>query len=145
MKNIVAALDFSQTTPRVLEQSKALAEAMACHLWLIHVEAPEPDFVGYDAGPQSVRDQVSAEMREDHQLLQQHADELREQGLETTALLLQGATAQAIVEKAAELEADLLVVGSHGRSGLSKLLMGSVSEAVLRQAPCSVVVVPMSS
>ncbi len=142
MSTIVAALDFSETTPEVLEQSKILARGLGSHLWLLHVEAPDPAFVGYEAGPQSVRDQVSREIHQDHQQLQELAQNCREEGIQTTALLLQGSTADTIVEKADELEAWFLVVGSHGRSGLSKLLMGSVSEAVVRKAPCPVVVVP---
>ena len=139
--NILAALDFSETTPEVLKHAQRLACSLKAHLWLAHVEAPDPDFVGYDAGPQSVRDQVSREIHSDHQHLQEIANRCREEGLEATALLLQGPTAQTLVDKAAQLEADYLVVGSHGKTGLRKLLMGSVSEALLRGAHCPVVVV----
>ncbi len=139
--NILAALDFSETTPEVLRHAQRLASSLDSHLWLAHVEAPDPDFVGYEAGPQSVRDQVSREIHSDHQKLQDLADACREGGLEATALLLQGPTAQTLVDKASQLEADYLVVGSHGRSGLRKLLMGSVSEAILRDASCPVIVI----
>ena len=139
--NILAALDFSETTPEVLTSAKRLAGALKSHLWLVHVEAPDPDFVGYDAGPQSVRDQVSREIHTDHQQLQSFAEKCREDDLQVTALLLQGPTAQTLVDKAEQLGAEFLVVGSHGKTGLRKLLMGSVSEAILRSAPCPVVVV----
>lgn len=141
MKNVVAALDFSDVTANVLRHAKKLAAALGCHLWLVHVEAPDPDFVGYDAGPQTVRDQVSTAIHRDHKELQELAQVCRGEGIESTALLLQGPTAQAVVDKAAELGAEFLVVGSHGHSGLRKLLLGSVSEAILRAATCPVVVV----
>ncbi|MBE0585939.1 MAG: universal stress protein, partial [Desulfofustis sp.] len=66
----------------------------------------------------------------------------RTTGLETTALLVQGATAETIVDKANKLEIDMVIVGSHGRGAMYQLLVGSVSEGVLRGAACPTLVVP---
>ena len=54
---------------------------------------------------------------------------------------ISNAPAQEIVDYAADIHADLIVVGTHGRSGVSRLLMGSVAEHVVRSAPCPVLVV----
>lgn len=137
---IATALDFSESTDLILAQAGKLARATKAHLWLLHVEAPEPDFVGYDVGPQNVRDSVAAEHHRHHAGLQALAEKRREDGIECTALLLQGPTVQALVDKSKELEADFLVVGSHGH-GLKQLLLGSVSDGLLRKAHCPVVVV----
>ena len=59
-----------------------------------------------------------------------------------TALLLFGSAARAIVTYARDQGADLIVVGTHGRTGVSRVLMGSVAEAVARLAPCPVLIVP---
>ena len=59
MKNIVAAIDFSERSEAVLRIASDHARAFEAHLWLVHVAAPEPGFVGYDGGPQSVRDNVA--------------------------------------------------------------------------------------
>ena len=68
-------------------------------------------------------------------------DELRTAGLETEARVAPGDPGAVIVETAEKEKADLVVVGSHGRSGFSKLLMGSVASHVVTHAPCSVLVV----
>jgi nucleotide-binding universal stress UspA family protein len=140
MLKVAVALDFSFATPDILNQAKKLVQGNQAHLWLLHVEAPDPDFVGYDVGPQSVRDSVATEMHQHHIKLQDLAAQCRLEGLETTALLLQGPTVQALAEKSVELGIDFLVVGSHGH-GLKQLILGSVSDGLLKQAPCPVVVV----
>lgn len=67
--------------------------------------------------------------------------ELQRAGLGTTAKVLNGDPRTELVEAARSERADLLVVGSHGRTGLAKLVMGSVASHVVAHAPCSVLVV----
>ena len=81
----------------------------------MHVAKPNSDFVGYEAGPDVVREQVAHEYREQHQVLHSHGEALRADGIETTALLIQGQTAQCILNEAERLGADLIVMGTHGR------------------------------
>ena len=70
--------------------------------------------------------------------------ELQAAGLETEAKIVHGDPRTALVEVARGERADLLVVGSHGRTGMAKLLMGSVAAHVVAHAPCTVVVVKLS-
>ncbi len=142
MRSILVSIDFSPVTERVVEQAAMLAERFSAALWLIHIIAPEPDFVGYDVGPQSVRDQVAAEIRRDHSDLHDVAESLRARSLDATALLIRGATVAKILEEARKLDVDLIVMGSHGHGAVYRTLLGSVSEGVLRKAPCPVLVVP---
>jgi universal stress protein A len=74
-------------------------------------------------------------------LLAAAADKLRKAGFTVETLLSEGDVRSAIIDNAAEKKADLIVVGSHGRKGLDRFLMGSVSEFVARHAPCSVEIV----
>jgi nucleotide-binding universal stress UspA family protein len=67
--------------------------------------------------------------------------QLRDRGFKTSARVLIGDPREALIEVARREHADLLVVGSHGRSGLTKLLMGSVATHVVTHAPCNVLVV----
>jgi nucleotide-binding universal stress UspA family protein len=142
MQNILVPIDFSPISETVVDIAKTLAQCFSARLWLIHVASPDPDFVGYDAGPQSVRDQLAEHLREEHQRLQATAAELREAGIETTALLVQGATAEKILAEAEHHAADLIVMGSHGHGAIHRALMGSVSERVLRKAACPVTFIP---
>jgi nucleotide-binding universal stress UspA family protein len=69
------------------------------------------------------------------------ADTLKRAGLSAEPLVRYGDPRSEIVDEASSSSADLVVVGSHGRTGLKRLLMGSVAESVVRHAPCSVEVV----
>ena len=103
---------------------------------------PEPDFVGYEAGPQTVRDQVASELRDECRRAQQLAEKLRRSGLDVTALCPQGATVKTILREAEKLDVDLIVMGSHGHGAVYRTLLGSVSKGVLHKATCPVVIVP---
>jgi nucleotide-binding universal stress UspA family protein len=84
---------------------------------------------------QSVSESISKEARTAVELA---AENLRRPGLEVEAAVLQGDARVEIVQAAADWVADLIVVGSHGRTGVSRWLLGSVAEYVVRHAPCSV-------
>jgi nucleotide-binding universal stress UspA family protein len=142
MQNILVPVDFSSSTESVVDIARTIAECFSARLWLIHVVSPDPDFVGYDAGPQAVRDQVAGHLREEHQRLQATAAELREAGIDATALLVRGATAEKILAAAEEHAADLIVMGSHGHGAMHRALVGSVSERILRKAACPVTIIP---
>ena len=116
--------------------------AFKSKVFLLHVAAPDPDFVTYEAGPPSERDSVAQHLREDHRSLQTMEARLNEQGLDATAMLVQGATAQKILEEVQRLNADCVVMGSHGHSAMYELLVGSTTEAVVRKAACPVLLVP---
>ena len=128
MENILVAIDFSDVSQKVVEQGMLLACAFDCKLWLIHIAAPDPDFVGYTTGPQFRRDLRAETLRDEHKYLQDKADELRKQNIDVTTLLIQGETVKTILKEAKKLNADTIVVGSHGHGALYKTLMGSVSE-----------------
>jgi nucleotide-binding universal stress UspA family protein len=140
--NLVVAVDFTPTSERVLEVARELVERDGGRILLLHVAEPDPDFVGYEAGPQGVRDQVADEFRTQRKTLQEMGELLRSAGIETTTLVVRGAIADTILDQATRYEASYIVVGSHGRGAVYGLLIGSVSEAVIRRSPVPVVVVP---
>jgi nucleotide-binding universal stress UspA family protein len=86
---------------------------------------------------------AASQLREQHEaLVEATAASLRGAGLKADGEVLDGSPAQRLVEAAATWNADLIVVGMHGRSGLERLLIGSVARSVVYHAPCSVLVVP---
>jgi len=141
-KAILAALDLSEASGAILRQVAGLAQAFRARVWLIHVAEPDPEFVGREVDPGVMRDDLAEEYRKEHRELQRLAEDLRNDGLETTALLVRGPTAEKILEEARRLRADLIVVGSYGKGGVRRLLFGSTSEDVLQSAGVPVLVVP---
>jgi nucleotide-binding universal stress UspA family protein len=140
---IIAALDFSETSGRVLSAVKTYAARLNdAEVFLIHVEPPEPAFIGYDPGPQSVRDQVAEDFRNEHIRLRKSAEKLKKDGVNATPLLLQGPISQTILDEAGRLGADLIITGSHGHSLLHNVLVGSTSEGILKKSKIPVLVVP---
>jgi nucleotide-binding universal stress UspA family protein len=140
---LLVPLDLSDATPKVLGMARRMGLAAHASVWLLHVAGPEPAFVGYAPGPDVVRDQVAEEYRQQHRDVQAHAEELRAAGVDATALLIQGATAGCILAEAERLEADLIVMGTHGRGAVYDLMVGSVSTAVLRGSRIPVLFIPV--
>lgn len=139
---ILVAYDFSEHGRAVLAHAKDLASGAGLAIELLHVAAPDPDFVGYEAGPQSVRDARAATLREEHGALQNRARELEEAGIPTTPRLVEGPTVETLLEHAAAPGVRMIVMGTQGKTGLAKIWMGSVAEGVLQEAACPVVVIP---
>jgi len=157
MKNILAAVDFSRTTDAILEQSLALASAGDGKLWILHATSDEtqalayeatqftgyaPDFVNMPGDVQLARDLSADEFKREHSQLLGMSARLRKKGIQAQALLLKGDAAKLILEKAIDIHADIIVLGSHGHGLLHRALLGSVSEAVLHHARCNVMIVP---
>jgi nucleotide-binding universal stress UspA family protein len=142
MKTILAAVDFSPATDDVIARAVELANAFGAALFLVHVAAPDPDFVGYESGPDSVRKDVAGELRDTHRKLQERSSELRAAGIDCTGLLVQGSTPETIVREADRLAADVIVLGSHGHGALHRALLGSVSEHVLHHATRPLLILP---
>ena len=141
-ENILVPIDFSDVTDAVVAKATQLAKALGAKIWLIHTAIPEPDFVGYEVGPEYIRDSAARHLREEHQMLGQYQDKLRAEGVEVTAMLVPGEAVEKILQEAISLEAGWIVLGSHGHGALYNLLAGSVCQGVLSKAACPVVIVP---
>jgi nucleotide-binding universal stress UspA family protein len=138
---LLVAVDFADVTDRVVAQASALALAVDAEIVLIHVGAPDPDFIGYGAGPTSVQEQVAKELREEEAQLSAMAAALRESGVRTRSIFVRGATVDSILEAARSERVDWIVMGSRG-GGLVRRLLGSVSEEVLHRTHVPVLGVP---
>ena len=137
---VLIGIDQSPLGARALEAGVALAEACGAELGLVYVLDPRL-FAGAQGGapPGEVRSEFERAGRE---LLATAATRARE-GPAPWQFVAWGAPADEIVGAARAWRADLIVLGTHGRSGVSRLLMGSTAEGVLRRASCPVLVVPV--
>ena len=139
-KNILAPTDFSPTARRAIEYARILAGQNDASLVLLHiVEDPFNAAAwteGYTLSVDALRDRMVEDARAELTQLVTSMSDCR-----VTSRVLVGDPRRTIVEFAAECHADLIVMGTHGRSGISHLLLGSVAERVVRLAPCPVLTV----
>jgi nucleotide-binding universal stress UspA family protein len=140
MKTILVPVDFSDVTQKVVATARKFVEAFGSRIVLLHVVEPEPDFVGFEPGPVSVRAVVAEDFRHEHQRLEELKKSLA--GLDVLALQVQGSTAEKILRAAEEHHAELIIMGSHGHGALYHLLVGGVANGVLKSAACPVLIVP---
>jgi len=141
-RKILVPVDFSDVTDKVLDEARRIARSFDAKTWLVHVAAPEPDFIGYEVGPAYIRDSLARNLRDQHQRLQAYQGTFTAEGLEATSMLVPGIPVRKVVAEAERLAPDLIIIGSHGHGALYHLLMGSVAESVLKHAACPVLVVP---
>ena len=139
---ILVCVDLSESTEIILNKIEQLAKSLSAEVWLLHNAEPAPDVVEFKADPLAARESLAKKFHDEHRQIQGLADRLRNTGIETTALLVHGKTVDAILQEASDVEADLIVVGSHGRGAMYQLLVGSVSEGVLHKSKLPVLVIP---
>lgn len=141
--SILVAVDLSPASENVVEAAGKIAKLTGATVYVLHAAEPEPDFVGYDAGPEVVRTQVAQELRKEHRDVQALAEKLRSDGVDATALLVRGPTVETTLKEAESLEADLIVVGTHGHGAVYDVLIGSYSAGIIRKSKLPVLVVPI--
>ena len=143
MKNILVAIDFDDNEQKLIDQAAQLAEAFNSKLWLMHIAAPEPDFVGYEVGPQYIRDERASELRSEHRQLQAYTDKLKGRAIESEGLLVQGATIEMIIEESEKLNIDLIVAGHLKQGFFYNAFVGSTSSEIIKRSKVAVMIVPL--
>jgi universal stress protein A len=138
---ILMATDFSEASVSAWNKALALAADDSAELVVLHAyEPPNLVYTGgiapghYEAWDQDIR--TSANERLDRMVA-----EAVKQGIHARRTVQAGETEEVIVQAAEDLEADLIVMGTHGRTGLSRVFLGSVATRVIATAPCAVLTV----
>ncbi len=139
---ILVAVDLSESTQMIVKKAKEIAKELSAKVWILHNAEPEPGVVEFKVDPQTARESLSKKFHDEHRKIQKIAKRLRKAGLNTTALLVHGATVEIILKEASKLDVDMIVIGSHGRSAMYQLLVGSVSEGILHKSRCPILVIP---
>ena len=145
-KRILCAVDFSEFSRRALDHALSVARGYGSTVTVLHVVAPAPAAVagayfGSEIAPPILlptmdRDTATGE-------LERLVTAERVPGVQVDTVVAEAAeTYRAILTEAVRLQSDLLVMGTHGRSGFERLFLGSTTEKVLRKARCPVMTVP---
>lgn len=144
MKTILVAVDLKSTDQALIRQAFILAEKFNSIVWIIHIAAPDPDFVGYGVGPIYIREVRAEELRKEHKALQALADQLKKKFIQAEALLIQGPTVEMLKAEVKKLKIDLLIMGSHKHGFLYETWIGHTSVKVIKEIPVPVLIVPLS-
>jgi len=136
-KKILVAVDASPIAAHAVDVGIELARSLKAEIALVRVTAPPDAYadVGISTG------ELMAQAKSEDQRVLLGVRERLSLPASVQEFLVAGDPATEIVKAAQEWLADLIVVGSHGRSGMSRIVLGSVAEGVVRHAPCPVLVV----
>ncbi|MEO6875297.1 MAG: universal stress protein [Opitutaceae bacterium] len=144
MKTILTPVDFSAITETVVAAAAVLARDQKARLVLINITQLPLIASEYAPYMENVAEAVTVSERAAAKHLDRFAQRLKADGLVTDTLQVTGDPVSYILKQAAELEADYIVMGSHGHTAMYDLLVGSTTHRVLLKAACPVLVVPAS-
>jgi nucleotide-binding universal stress UspA family protein len=138
-QHILVPIDFSAYADRALDFAMALASKLPARLTLLHVIHIIP--LGLAEGgaplPYTYIETLEAEVQ---QSLETYSKRVQEVGLDCDTMVMHGIPFQSIIDVARDKQVDLIIMGTHGRTGLKHILLGSVAEKVVRLAPCPVLI-----
>ena len=140
IKNILCPIDYSVYSEKALEYAIEFAAKYQAKLYLIHVldiriyDMNDPDLYNVSIVDKDTIDRLK------ERLLRCIREDIKEK-ISVEAVVVQGVPFTEIIRAAKEYMADLVVLGTHGRTGLSQAIMGSVAERVVRKSPCPVLTI----
>jgi len=140
IRHILCPIDFSELTPPVVGWAAHLAATHGARVTLLHAYHLPVEFQQLE-GAYLPPEFWSSVKEEAQQGVARHAEPLRARGIEVDEEVREGYPASVITEAAEELGADLIVIGTHGLTGIRHLLLGSIAERVIQRAPCPVLTV----
>ena len=142
IRNIFVATDFSSASRPAFRRALELAMANAAALWIVHVAAPPGPLSPDGFVLPRIYEEMELAIRSDAQKrLRTLLSRARRLGVRARALLLKGAPHEAIVRAARGHRADMLVLGTHGRTGVARFFVGSVAARVVAASACPVLTV----
>lgn len=142
IRKILYATDYSEASGRAFDEAVNLARQNRAELLVLHVVEPIPYTAGEEFGGAELYLRLEdATKREAQASMAKLMRRLQRSKVKAKSILLRGSAHDQIVKAAKSKRADMIVIGTHGRTGLSKLFMGSVAAKVVSAATCPVVTV----
>jgi nucleotide-binding universal stress UspA family protein len=143
IRTIVHPTDFSRASTPAFKRAVAMAKDNRAELLVVHVLTPAAPMLMADGYiPATVYDDVEAAARAEAQKqLRKLVDKAKQSGVRAKSVLLEGIAHERIVQAARSRKADVVVIGTHGRTGFARFFLGSVASRVLAISPCPVLTV----
>jgi len=138
IKKLVVPTDFSDCSEEAIEYAISLARAYQAQVFLLHVMEPPSYALDFSLTHPGVPAEVKQKLAES---IKQSVEKMKKLGINAEGYFVMGVPYAEIIHAAKKHEADLIVMGTHGRTGLTHFLLGSTAERVIQQAPCPVLAV----
>lgn len=145
MKNILVAIDFKESSRKLLAIAEELALKFYSKVWVVHIAAPEPEYIGYQVGPQYVRNNRAAELRSEHRIMEGYVKEMHKKHIAAQSLLIEGGTVKMIEQESERLGADLVIIGHHRHGTFYKAFVGCTDSEVVNRLKIPVLKVPVDN
>lgn len=142
MKTIILPIDFSTTTDGLVDRAVSFAKEVNAKIHLIHVASNDSGFIIGDTGFQYFPEVEKAEIKRELKELHELENKIKNQGVDCSHILKQGVASDIILDTAKEVNADYIVMGSHGRSGLYDVFIGSLTKEITKLSEIPVLVIP---
>ncbi len=143
VKKILVPLDGSDLAMSILPVVEEFAKTMGASLVLYHSVAPLAPYPGFEAvGAPALSETIEEMQRQAKEILARTAKEVKSRGVEATTVVSLGTAVDGVLSAARELNVDLIALATHGRSGLGRVVLGSVADSVIRRSadvPCLVI------
>ncbi len=140
---LLAAVDLSRASGYVIEVVHRVAMATDAEVYLLHAIIPLPSVANMEFHPVIDQQELSERYLDEQEQVAGLVKQLVDVGVNATALIMQGDPVKTILSEARRLDAELIVLGSHGHGLLFDALVGSVSGGILRQSTLPVLIVPV--
>jgi nucleotide-binding universal stress UspA family protein len=137
VKKILFPVDFFESSGKILPYVKLMAEKLGAKIELIHVVRGSSDFVGFEMGA-AWYSSFEGELLEGGQKAMDRFVEEKFAGLDVGTTVAVGDVAEEIIKHAEKSGTDMIIIGTHGRKGLEKIMFGSVAAGVVKGASCPV-------
>lgn len=139
IQHFLVPIDFSPYADQALTEAIELAKPLNARLTLLHVMQYMPLAIG-EVPPNYYEEYMEDLEADAQQQMRAALYRVHQAGLQADSIISQGVPFQSIIDTALDNKADLIVMGTHGRTGIPHALIGSVAEKVVRLAPCPVLV-----
>jgi len=140
---LLAAVDLSKASGYVIEAVHRVALATDAEVYVLHTIIPLPGIAGPEFNPVMEQQEMSRRYLDEREQLKELVTQLVEADVNATAIMAQGDPVKTILREAERLDAELVVVGSHGHGKMFDALVGSISAGILRKSTIPVLVVPI--
>lgn len=140
IKKILCAVDFSENSPMVAEYAVGLAKCTGAELLVLYVAPSLNQYVGFHVPPTSIENFVGEIVTGAEKTMETFIQE-NFPGVPVTGRVSTGYAAEEIIALAEKEGANMIVMGTHGRAGIDRILFGSVAEKVVKSAKCPVLTI----